>query len=57
MTAPARDRIVGYKGPARVDDGDRVTYEYERPDGTRYERDFVFVLSSAGKRLRADTAT
>ena len=35
MTAPARDRIVGYKGPARVDDGDHVTYEYERSDGTR----------------------
>jgi|GEM_PF-5454512 len=54
MTAPARDRIVGYKGPARVDDGDRVTYEYERPDGTRYERDFVFVMLDAGKRSRHD---
>jgi len=54
---PPADRIVGYKGPARVNDGDHVTYEYERPDGTRYERDFVFVMTDAGKRLRADTAT
>lgn len=50
MTTPARDRIVEYKGPATVKDGDVVSYVYLRPDGSSYEREFVFVTFDAGKR-------
>lgn len=53
MTIHTRDRVVDYKGPARVDDGDEVTFVYQRPDGSRYEREMVFRLLDAGWRGRA----
>jgi len=55
MSYPARDRVVEYKGRPTVEDGDIVTYVHLRPDGTYYEREFVFVVFEAGKRGR-DTA-
>lgn len=52
MTLQTRDRLVDYKGPPRVDDGDEVTFVYQRSDGSLYEREMVFRLLDAGKRGR-----
>lgn len=46
-----RDRLIDCKGPPRVYDGDEVTFIYQRPDGSRYERPMVFRLFEAGRRM------
>ena len=49
MTTPTRDRLVECRGPATVDDGDEVTFVYQRPDGSQYDRQMVFRLLDAGQ--------
>lgn len=46
-----RDRLVECRGPATVDDGDEVTFIYQRPDGSQYDRQMVFRLFEAGRRM------
>lgn len=44
-----RDRLIECRGPATVDDGDEVTFVYQRPDGSQYDRQMVFRLLDAGQ--------
>jgi len=52
----ARDRLVECKGPATVDDGDEVTFVYQRPDGSQYDRQMVFRLLDAGEPNQEEEA-
>jgi hypothetical protein len=57
MSAPHRhDRIVECKGPAEVRHGDVVTFVRQRPDGSRYDQQYVFHEFDAGRRFGEDAA-